>query len=85
MAIPNSPAKDLGPLFGYETDGQQFRMNDIKITENTKTGEKIARTSVNGKTYEARHPYDGGRAAEALGQHLDQLNREGKLASGITY
>jgi len=46
---------------------------------------RVAKATVNGKTYEARHPYDGGRAAEALGQHLDQLNREGKLASGITY
>ena len=81
--IPSSPATVGAPVMGYDEDRDGFLMPHIAVTENTKTGEKIARTTIAGKTYEARHPYDGGRAAEVVRQELEHRHQRGELATGI--
>jgi hypothetical protein len=82
MKTPSSDAAVHGPVFGYPEDSEGFMVPHIKITQNN-DGVKIAKTEVNGKVYEARHPHDGGRAAEALGAEISRLHRAGKLATGI--
>ncbi len=82
MKLPSSPGADHGPLYHYADDGEAMLVPHITVTQNN-AGEKIAKSVVNGKVYEARHPYDGMRAAEALGAEIARLNREGKLASGL--
>jgi hypothetical protein len=67
----------------YPGDEDSFRVPHITTTQNNKTGEKIARTEINGKVYEARHPSDAGRAAQALGEHVSELHRKGELVTGI--
>lgn len=81
--MPASPGSIGAPLFGYPEDSEHFTVPHITLTENTKTGEKIARAEVNGKMFEARHPYDGGRAAQAVGDEIARLSKRGELASGV--
>jgi hypothetical protein len=83
MKTPTSPAVIGEPVMRYPEDSDHFTVPHITITQNNSTGEKIARATVNGKEFEARHPYDGGRAAQALGEEIARLGRSGQLASGV--
>jgi hypothetical protein len=83
MKHPVSPATIGAPLMRYPGDEETFRVPHITTTQNNKTGEQIARTEINGKVYEARHPSDSGRAAQALGEHVAELHRRGELVTGI--
>lgn len=69
-------------MFGFPEDADQFRMPHITLSHNNE-GVQIAKAEVQGKIYEARHPHDGGKAAEALGAHIAKLQKEGKLQTGI--
>lgn len=82
MKHPSSPGTIGAPVFGFSDEAETFRMPHITTTQNN-AGEKIAKTEINGQVYEARHPTDASRAAEALGQAVAKLHREGKLASGV--
>lgn len=83
MKTPSSPGKIGAPLMRYPGDEESFRVPHITTTRSPKTGEHIAKTVINGKQYEARHPSDAGRAAQALGDHVADLQRRGELVTGV--